>query len=126
MRTRLLSGLAITLLAAGLAIGTAGTLRDSAAASRVGVLVVVLAYFPWNAAQTRRAAALTDDQIDHERSIGYLHCLDHVRRGILTPPPATGGPGQTEPESHTPRSYARGHLHAITTTTYTPPERKAQ
>jgi hypothetical protein len=121
MRTRLLSGLAITLLITGLAIGAAGTIRDSAETVRAGVGIVVVAYFPWNAAQTRRAGALTADQVDHERATGYLTCLDHVRRGILNPPP---GHAEPDTDTDTPTSYARGHLRAVAS--YTPPERKAQ
>lgn len=122
MRTRLMSGLSLTLLTAGLATGAIGLhpAVHSTSVVRVGILIAIAAVFPWHTAQTRAAAAATAQQLTDAKRDGYLLCLDHiVRRGLLDPPPTTG-PGSTADNQGAPDVRA---LHSIA---YAPPERKAQ
>lgn len=84
---RILSGLSLTLLSAGLTTGALEVLEDSSTGGRGGVLIAVAALFPWHAAQTRRAVAATAQQLADARRDGYLLALDHIaRRGLLDPP----------------------------------------
>lgn len=121
--TRTLTGLATALMVAALAAATAGLhpAVSGPQAMRTAVLLGCAAAFPWHAAQARRAAALSADQLAAARQEGYQMCLTHVSAGLLAPPPATGGPGTGEP---TPiNRYTRGHIHI---TSDNPQERKAQ
>lgn len=121
MRTRFMSGLSLTLLAAGLITGAIGlypTIHNGIAI-RGGILIAVAAAFPWHTAQTRTAAAATAQQLADAKRDGYLLAIDHIaRRGLFDPPPTTD-PGCTDTDHTQPHR----NLHSIT---YTEPERRAE
>jgi hypothetical protein len=98
------TALSYALLAAGLILGSIGTLGHSDAIWHGG-LVLILTSLPAIGVQAiRRTHHATEDRLAAEFNAGYLLGLDHAARGLLDPP-AAPQPGPGEP--HLPRNVIR-------------------
>lgn len=108
MHTRTLNIISIAAATAGILATVAGL--DAAIPKMIlrGGLVMMFASCPLIcASQTRRAAAVTPEQLAAAHADGYRTGLAHAALGLLTPP--DGG-------ADAPNSYARGHLRSISNT----------
>ncbi|MGW5673970.1 hypothetical protein ACWEV4_02565 [Streptomyces sp. NPDC003860] len=82
--------------AIGLATGFIGLATDTSGLAYLGVLSVLSAVPPLIISATRNATRVRDYQLAEADRAGYARALDHVARGLLTPPTAPPSGGQSE------------------------------
>ncbi|WP_329148756.1 hypothetical protein OIU91_21180 [Streptomyces sp. NBC_01456] len=121
MISRLLPGLTLALLGAGIVMGASGLLSGNNDTMRRGIFLTLIGMPPLIAHTVHNAHRVTAEQLAEADNAGYRRALDHVARGLLdqhAAPPNGGHPTETE--------QATGNVITLRPNANDRPERKAQ
>ncbi|MGY4990935.1 hypothetical protein [Streptomyces nigrescens] len=122
MISRLLPGLTLALLGAGIVMGAFGLLGGNDGTMRRGIFLTLIGMPPLIAHTVHNAHRVTADQLAEADNAGYRRALDHVARGLLdqhTAPPPRGG-------DHAPAEYTAGNVIHICPHPHRREEKQAQ